>query len=162
FSSFFVGQLQDGDLNIDTRPVKGSGVDAAPDIPLSKVDRIPPGHQAFFSVGSESGTRYRILAVRLPNSAVTNVYGTPRNDVDDVIRRLIWVEIAATAAIVAVLGLVTYWVVRLGVNPIKRMTRTASGIAAGDLSQRVPDEVPGTEAGELGLALNGMLGRIEE
>src|SRR5262249_38198061 len=146
----------------DTRPVKGSGFDAAPSIPVSKIDRIPVGHQAFFSVGSEGGTRYRILAIRPPNGDPAIVYGTTRNDVDDVSRRLIWVEIAATAAIVAVLGLVTYWVVRLGVNPIKRMTRTASGIAAGDLSQRVPDEVPGTEAGELGLALNGMLGRIEE
>jgi two-component system OmpR family sensor kinase len=41
------------------------------------------------------------------------------------------------------------------------MTKTASAIADGDLSQRVPDVVPGTEAGELGTALNTMLGRIE-
>jgi two-component system OmpR family sensor kinase len=41
------------------------------------------------------------------------------------------------------------------------MTRTAGAIAAGDLSQRVPEERPGTEAGDLGVALNGMLGRIE-
>ena len=42
------------------------------------------------------------------------------------------------------------------------MTATASGIAAGDLSHRVPEGAPGTEAGELGTALNQMLGRIEE
>jgi two-component system OmpR family sensor kinase len=41
------------------------------------------------------------------------------------------------------------------------MTETAVAIADGDLSQRVPDVVPGTEAGELGEALNTMLGRIE-
>jgi two-component system OmpR family sensor kinase len=163
YSSFFVGRVaDDGAVRTDTRPVKGSGFEAAPNIPVSKIDRIEPGHQAFFSVGSKDGTRYRILAIRPLDGLGAFVFGTTRNDVDDVIRRLVWVEIAATAAIVAVLGLVTYWVVRLGVNPIKRMTRTASGIAAGDLSQRVPDEVPGTEAGELGLALNGMLGRIEE
>src|SRR5262249_19687464 len=126
YSSFFVGQVaDDGDVITDTRPVKGSGVDGAPNNPVSQIDRIPGGHQAFFSVGSEGGTRYRILAIRPPNGDPAIVYGTTRNDVDDVIRRLIWVEIAATAAIVAVLGLVTYWVVRLGVNPIKRMTRTA-------------------------------------
>jgi two-component system OmpR family sensor kinase len=63
--------------------------------------------------------------------------------------------------VLAVLGLVTWWVVRLGVWPVKRMTKMAVAIADGDLSQRVPDVVPGTEAGELGEALNTMLGRIE-
>jgi two-component system OmpR family sensor kinase len=42
------------------------------------------------------------------------------------------------------------------------MTATAGAIAAGDLSQRVPEGAPGTEAGDLGVALNSMLGRIEE
>ena len=41
------------------------------------------------------------------------------------------------------------------------MTATATAIAGGDLSQRVPDVAAGTEAGELGDALNTMLGRIE-
>jgi two-component system OmpR family sensor kinase len=55
-----------------------------------------------------------------------------------------------------------WWVIHLGVRPVQRMTETAGAIAAGDLSQRVPEGRPGTEAGDLGVALNGMLGRIEE
>jgi two-component system OmpR family sensor kinase len=42
------------------------------------------------------------------------------------------------------------------------MTETAGAIAGGDLSQRVDEGTPGTEAGDLGVALNRMLGRIEE
>ncbi|MCO5319297.1 MAG: HAMP domain-containing histidine kinase [Microthrixaceae bacterium] len=42
------------------------------------------------------------------------------------------------------------------------MTHVATAIAAGDLSQRVPEATPGTEAAELGEALNSMLGSIEE
>ena len=42
------------------------------------------------------------------------------------------------------------------------MTRTAGAIAAGDLSQRVPAERPGTEASELGDALNSMMTTIED
>ena len=61
-----------------------------------------------------------------------------------------------------VLGLVIWWVIHLGVRPVRRMTETAGAIAAGDLSQRVDEGTPGTEAGDLGVALNGMLGRIEE
>jgi two-component system OmpR family sensor kinase len=41
------------------------------------------------------------------------------------------------------------------------MTATAGAIAAGDLSQRVPAEPEGTEARDLGDALNGMLTTIE-
>jgi two-component system, OmpR family, sensor kinase len=41
------------------------------------------------------------------------------------------------------------------------MTATATAIAAGDLSPRVPEPAYDTEAGQLGRALNRMLGRIE-
>ena len=51
--------------------------------------------------------------------------------------------------------------IRLGVRPIKRMTATATAIADGDLSQRVEPAAAGTEAAELGSALNTMLGQIE-
>jgi two-component system OmpR family sensor kinase len=60
-----------------------------------------------------------------------------------------------------VLVLVGWWVIRLGVRPLKSMATAASAIAAGDLSSRVPAGNPRTEAGELGLALNTMLARIE-
>ncbi len=75
--------------------------------------------------------------------------------------RLHVVLIAAVAIIIAILGLVVFWVLRLGVRPIKRMTATAGAIAAGDLSQRVPEGRPGTEAAELGDALNTMMTTIE-
>ena len=52
--------------------------------------------------------------------------------------------------------------IRLGVRPVKQMTATATAIAGGDLSHRVPSGHEGTEAGELGDALNTMLTRIEE
>jgi two-component system OmpR family sensor kinase len=64
--------------------------------------------------------------------------------------------------VLAILGLVAFWVLRLGVRPLKTMAHTATQIAAGDLSQRVPPAPPGTEAAELGAALNTMLARIED
>jgi two-component system OmpR family sensor kinase len=68
----------------------------------------------------------------------------------------------ATAGALAVVALVTWWVLRLGVRPVQRMAAAASAVGAGDLSARVPAGEPGTEVGELGVALNRMLGRIEE
>ena len=92
----------------------------------------------------------------------TTVIALPLDDVDEAVRRLVAVEAAAVLAVLGVLALVMWWVIRLGVRPVQRMTETASAIAAGDLSQRVPEGAPGTEAGDLGVALNGMLGRIED
>ena len=47
-------------------------------------------------------------------------------------------------------------------RPVDEMVDTAEAIAAGDLSQRVPDLEPGTELGRLGGSLNEMLVHIEE
>ena len=77
-------------------------------------------------------------------------------------RRLVAVEALAVLSVLAVLGLVTWWVIRLGVRPIREMTTTAGAIAAGDLSHRVTPGATGTEAGALGDALNAMLERIEQ
>src|SRR6478752_7704088 len=82
-------------------------------------------------------------------------------DVDATMGRLRTVLIAAIAMVIGILGLVVFWVLRLGVRPLKRMTKTAGAIAAGDLSERVPAEAEGTEARELGDALNAMLTTIE-
>jgi len=52
-------------------------------------------------------------------------------------------------------------VLRRGLHPIERMASQADKITAGDLTERVRPEDPGTEVGRLGAALNGMLTRIE-
>jgi two-component system OmpR family sensor kinase len=162
YTPYYVGQLfDDGRVENLIVPLVGDGNEpVAPDIPTEDILDLEIRERAHFSTGSEGGPRFRMLATRVDGGAV--MVATPRDDVDDAISRLVRVEIAATAAIVAILALVTFWVLRLGVRPIKRMTATASGIAAGDLSTRVPEGVPGTEAGDLGVALNQMLGRLEE
>ncbi len=90
------------------------------------------------------------------------VVGLSLDDADEAVRRLVAVEVLAVLAALAVLGLVTWWVIRLGVRPVRQMTETATAIAGGDLSLRVPEGDSRTEAGALGAALNAMLARIEE
>jgi len=51
--------------------------------------------------------------------------------------------------------------VRRGLEPVDEMVDTATAIAGGDLSRRVPEAAPTTELGQLGTALNEMLGQIE-
>ena len=89
------------------------------------------------------------------------VLGLQLDSVDDAIARLLVVEAATTAVVLLVLGLISWWVLRLGVRPIKRMTAAATTIAAGDLTSRIPGAPEGTEAAALGSALNAMLERIQ-
>lgn len=65
----------------------------------------------------------------------------------------------AVVLIVAILGTI---VVQSTLAPLKRIEKTAAKIAAGDLSQRVPDLPENTEVGSLSMSLNTMLTRIEE
>lgn len=115
-----------------------------------------------FTTGStgSSGTRYRARAVGGPNERF--IVALPLSDLDASVARLVNLEVLTTLLVLACLGIVAFWVLRLGVRPVKQMTATATAIAAGDLSHRVPEVSPGTEAGDLGIALNVMLGRIEE
>jgi two-component system, OmpR family, sensor kinase len=105
-------------------------------------------------------TRYRVRAIS-GRDDVVYVTALSLDDVDRTLRRLIAMEIIATSIIMLALALVTWWVLRLGIRPVREMTHAAGRIAAGDLSERVPETSPSTEAGELSIALNQMLGRIE-
>jgi len=99
--------------------------------------------------GTSGGSRVNI-AVALPLSGANRTVADFR--------------VAALAVGVAVLvlgGFAAALAIRRSFGPLDEIERTASAIAAGDLSQRVPDAAPGTEIGSLSTALNTMLNQIE-
>ena len=107
--------------------------------------------------GSES---FRAVAVRGPGGLVT-VAAVPLGEVQSTLDRLALIEIVVSAAILIALALLAWWLVRVGLRPLRRMEEAAGEIAAGDLSRRVEPADGRTEVGRLGLALNAMLGQIE-
>ena len=136
--------------------------DRLPQIPTDKALAVAADDSSHpFTVSTSGGERVRIAVVR-PFGGATVLLGLPLNDVDAAVQRLVTVEVVATSIILALLALTAFCVIRLGVRPIKQMTATATAIAQGELSHRVPDVAPGTEAGELGTALNAMLASIED
>jgi two-component system OmpR family sensor kinase len=68
----------------------------------------------------------------------------------------------AGAGIALIGATATWWIVDRGLKPVDEMVDTATAIAAGDLSKRVPEAPPASELGQLSLALNDMLGQIED
>ena len=160
-SDLYVGRVTaNGQLATIFAPNLRGDTAATPEVSAADVERLRAGDTV--TVGSDGETRYRMVARREAELGGVTVLALSLDDVDDAVRRLVAVEVIAVTSILAVLALVTWWVIRLGVRPVQRMTETASAIAAGDLSLRVDEATPGTEAGALGAALNAMLGRIEE
>ncbi|HKY68996.1 MAG TPA: HAMP domain-containing sensor histidine kinase, partial [Acidimicrobiales bacterium] len=167
-SPYYVGVVEDDEVvTLRTPDVHGDGgssdAGAGPEI---DADRARAAASAaddadhLFTVGS-GDTRFRVRADTGDDGQV-RVAATSLADVDAAVGRLVTVEVVATGVVLALLALVAFWVLRLGVRPLKSMTRTAMAVAGGaDLSQRVPAAPAGTEAGELGAALNTMLARLE-
>jgi two-component system OmpR family sensor kinase len=165
-----LGDLYEGEIGSDGElrtifPSNPSGQELP--APAIDADQVASGASTGdpFTTGATGGgdLRYRVRISAGGDDDELHVTALPLTDVDETISRLILVELVATLLIVAVLGAVTWWVIRLGIRPIKQMTRTAAAIAAGDrdLSQRVDAAAPSTEAGQLGLALNHMLETLE-
>ena len=104
---------------------------------------------------------WRLVAVDAGRNGVA-VVGVSLAEIDDTLDRIRAVQRMGTLAVLATLGLVFWWVLRLGVHPIEDMASTADAIAAGDLSRRVTPPSARTEAGRLGVAFNAMLERIQQ
>lgn len=132
-----------------------------PDLHATEVRAAVRG-RPFTAKAVDGGLRYRVIVEDRGRFGGLVISGLPLEDVDAALRRLRLVEVTSITVIVAALGLITFWVLRLGVRPLKEMTSTAVAIGDGDLSRRIPESDPSTEAGQLGTALNRMLGRIEE
>jgi two-component system, OmpR family, sensor kinase len=112
-----------------------------------------------------SGPSYRAIALaatmgggQVPGTFVVAI---PLTEVEGTLHRLLLVELAVAAAVLAGVGALGWWLVRLGLRPLDRMAETAGAIAGGDLTKRVEPEDDRTEVGRLGRALNTMLRQIE-
>ncbi len=120
------------------------------------------GRRPFTAPAVSGSGSWRLVALESGPRGVVTVVGLSLDEVEATIRRIRAVQILGTLAVLSTLGLVSWWVVRLGVHPIESMAETADAIAAGDLSRRVEHPGEETEAGRLGVAFNAMLERIQE
>ena len=158
-TSLYVGILEGGAVRTLVAP-------NLRDIPIPEISggqavAAARSGRAFTVDSSETGPRYRALVYSDLRARAVIVLALPIDSVDESVARLVAVQLAGAGAILAALGLVAWWVIHLGVRPLGRMSEVAASIAEGDLSRRVPETDPETEAGQLGQALNRMLEQIE-
>jgi two-component system OmpR family sensor kinase len=124
-----------------------------------------PAHErvAYFTVPARTGSgSFRVRASTDPQyPSRVLLIAASLQDVLGTLHRLLLIEVLVTAAALAGIAGIGFWVVRLGLRPLGAIEATAAAIAAGDLSRRVQRAEPRTEVGRLGLSLNAMLGQIE-
>ena len=104
---------------------------------------------------------YRAVAVPLADGSGSVVVAVSTESIDSTTRDAAIASLAVGLVTLGLVALLAGSVIRVGLRPLDEVEQTAERIAAGDLSQRVPDMPEGTEIGRLAASLNGMLGQIE-
>ena len=106
-----------------------------------------------------TGLVFRVLSARVNGGYL--VVGANLNQVMKTADQVELIVTLGSIAVVLLIGLGVFVVVRRGLRPMEAMARQADRITGGDLTERVATHDPRTEVGRLGSALNGMLGRID-
>ncbi|MGO4760148.1 histidine kinase dimerization/phospho-acceptor domain-containing protein, partial [Streptomyces sp. 2MCAF27] len=144
--------------NTDSRvPLTGADQQALAHLPVDG-----RGHDVRLSaIGA-----YRVLAVAGDDGDVL-ITGLPLRPVAETVHRVELVEAVVFGSALAVTGVAGALWVRLSLRPLRRVTATAAGVArlplaSGEVAMPapVPDTDPRTEVGQVGAALNRMLGHV--
>lgn len=146
--------IDDSGTTVRTFSNLPSGI-AEPTLPaLTRSEVLDAGLEPFTYDG------WRVIA--WPQSNGTSVLvAQSLAEVDATVSRLLWLEIGVGLVTLVAVGALSTAVVRRSLRPLQSVEQTALAISDGDLTRRVPDPRPGTEAGDVGEALNSMLDRLE-
>ncbi len=167
-----VPMLMDGIVSEPSLPADGSldGVTLGQPFTTKAVVHATTSRTADHSIMQAAQAPWRVVALpwsetgkdgQVKNSGVVFIGLSLSDQIDtaDTLTRFCAMVGIAVVLIGAVLGTI---VVQSTLAPLKRIEKTAAKIAAGDLSQRVPERPENTEVGSLSVSLNAMLTRIEE
>jgi two-component system, OmpR family, sensor kinase len=123
--------------------------------PLTARHLAKPG----LHTASLGGAPFRVLSARVRGGSL--LVGASLDPVTQTTGQVEAIVVIGSLAVVLLIGLGVFVVMRRGLRPIESMARQADRITGGDLSDRVVSHDPHSEVGRLGGALNGMLTRLE-
>ncbi len=111
---------------------------------------------------------YRMMRADGDRPGLTYAIGLPLHQPETTLREVEIVEIIVVAAALVLTGVIGTGWVRLSLRPLRRVAATATrvtmlplGTGEVSLPERVPGADPRTEVGQVGSALNRMLGHVE-
>ena len=143
--------------------VNATGEVLHPDIPTLPLNdpRVQKG--TLFTVQSTNGEmRWRVMPGRLRDGSATFAVAVPLRGVDTTVQRMLSFAALIGLAIIASCAIVGWYGVRRAFRPLTQIEDTAAGIAAGDLTRRIPEGTANDEVASLSRSLNAMLAQIEQ
>jgi two-component system, OmpR family, sensor kinase len=165
-SQYYVATLDAQGNIVTVLDNPGTTTDAQPDLTAVGAQAKDRAALQPVTVGSlgTSSREWRVVSepFTLTDGTIgTIAIATSLSDVSSTVDRLILLQSAIGLAVLLLLGVLAYLVVRRSLRPLVEVETTAAAIAAGDLHRRVPDGGSRTEVGRLSRALNGMLSQIQ-
>ena len=160
FSELYLGLVTESGRM--TTILRGALLDGVPSFTMSpslieKLNRGTP-----FDVDqADGGGRFRVISITEAEGEWSVIAATLA-EVDGAVSRLQTTLVLAGTALFVVLAATFWWVHRLGLRPVSRLTAAADAVAAGERSHRVEVSDPRTEAGRLAAAFNVMLDSRDE
>src|SRR6266508_1477281 len=134
--------------------------DPWPRVPTAPKDLTAREREPFTVPSASDGPRWRLLVEPLPGNQFL-VIGASLADADSAVERLAHLSLLIGLVVLGASAMIGIGVVWASLRPLGEIERTAAGIAAGDLSRRVPDRDPRTEVGRLARVLNMTFNQIE-
>lgn len=162
------GKVVDGD---DCPAHEPGGSEYSPALPARITGFVPSGphHEPTVYLSAPStergGPGFRVRVSKLSSGALAGdelVLAKPLDSTHRTLVRLLGIELGVSAGALVAAVLLGFWLVRLGLLPLRRVETTAEEIARGDLEHRVPGAGSRTEVGRVALALNYMLENISQ
>jgi two-component system OmpR family sensor kinase len=126
---------------------------------------VASGGDVYASIDLSGDEDYRAVASPVrAGGEITGVLvtGIERSQVDEPLAVLRLILAFAVPATSIVLALGSFWIARLALSPVSRITATAKQITRGDLKRRIEGVKTKDEVGELAATLNAMIGRLAE
>ncbi|NSC25633.1 HAMP domain-containing histidine kinase [Streptomyces albus subsp. chlorinus] len=163
------GDVQRGGISVQSETAAGEPRVDAQQLTREQTDaleRVPLDGEPH-SVDVPHAGGYRVTSH--PFDGGTLLVGLPTAQVEDTLSTLVVVEVCVSAAGLVAAGIAGATSVRMALRPLRRMARTAKRVSELPLHQgevvlreRVPerDTDPRTEVGQVGAALNRMLGHV--
>ncbi|MFI6315826.1 sensor histidine kinase [Nocardia fusca] len=126
----------------------------APELPRN----MRPGT---FTTGSADGDSGQWRVRYTVNARGTSVVAQRLDETEEIVERLVVLQLVIGALVLALLAVAAYFVIRRSLRRLVQVEETAADIAAGDLHRRVPMRGTNTEVDRLAQSLNSMLAQIQ-
>lgn len=148
-----------GDIEFERAPGPESDQLGRPDL---SVEEIQARKGDVFTVpGIDVGHSFRVVVEDLDDGSLLAI-AQPLNELREAVRTLTQVLLATLLGVVAVLGLMFWWLARLALKPYDEIVDTADAIVDGDLDRRMSSQQPDPDVRRLVGSINRMLDQNQE